>query len=206
MGENHWQDRFQRKWTFGERAADTMASFGGSWVFLGSLGGFIILWCIWNLVWGYVLPRFAFDPYPFILLNLFLSMLASIQAPVIMMSQNRQSAIDRNQSGFINSAILGNENQTKHVDAKLDHLISYQWKRLLEIQEIQIQLLQEAVLEVDSQSGTKHLNPQFWSGVSEPDEFAKFLLRKSDGSSLREEDQLIFTHWHREGFILECLY
>jgi uncharacterized membrane protein len=78
--------------TFGERIADKVATFGGSWTFISIFAGVLVTWVIINAV---VLMSHPFDPYPFILLNLFLSMLAAIQAPVIMMSQNRQSSKDR---------------------------------------------------------------------------------------------------------------
>ena len=145
----------------------------------------------------------AWDPYPFILLNLFLSMLASTQAPVIMMSQNRQAAVDRNQNNFISKAILRNENQTRHVDAKIDHLISYQWKRLLEIQEIQIQLLQEAVNDSNpDQNKLLERNPKFWNAESYPDEFTKFLISKFYGLKSSSQDDMIFSRWHKEGNLI----
>lgn len=200
----------------GEKAADGVAKFGGSWGFLLALGAFIGGWAALNLI----VPA-PWDPFPFILLNLFLSMLASTQAPVIMMSQNRQAAIDRLQNNYISKTILRNENQTKHVDAKLDHLISYQWKRLLEIQEIQIQLLQEVVSDYTNRGrtslrrshgekmgggGTIPSSPTmgkrkswFWSGESHEDPFTLLLFRKSLGIN-QPDDQLIFSHWHNEGF------
>jgi uncharacterized membrane protein len=77
--------------TTGERVADTVAKFGGSWAFILTFGGVLIVYVVANVGMG----KGAWDPYPFILLNLFLSMLAAVQAPVIMMSQNRQDAKDR---------------------------------------------------------------------------------------------------------------
>lgn len=136
-----------------------------------------------------------------------LSMLAATQAPVIMMAQNRQAAIDRLQNNYVAKAILRNENQTRHVDAKLDHLISYQWKRLLEIQEIQIQLLQQAVssskhasnMELSTNNTSTSLNRNlFWNAESFPDPFTNLLLRHSQ-NNISSQDQLIFSHWHTEG-------
>src|SRR3954466_8091288 len=86
--------QFDERLTFGQRLADKVASFGGSWTFILIFGGILVLWVVLN---SFILIRrdAAFDPYPYILLNLFLSMLAALQAPVIMMSQNRQAAKDR---------------------------------------------------------------------------------------------------------------
>jgi hypothetical protein len=82
------------------------------------------------------------DEYPFILLNLFLSIIASLQGPIIMMSQNRQQKVDQIQNDYVSKIILRGEHQTRHINAKMDHLITNQWGRLLEIQEIQVDLLQ----------------------------------------------------------------
>jgi len=126
--------------TFGERIADRMAAFGGSWKFILSFCAVLVLWVILNVV---VLAADPFDPYPFILLNLFLSALASVQAPLIMMSQNRQEARDRQRSMNDYQVNLKAELEIRHLHQKIDHLLSRQWDRLLEIQEIQIELIQE---------------------------------------------------------------
>ena len=84
--------QFIRELTFGERLSDRIAEFGGSWKFLISFGAVLFIWIVVN---GVVLVTQAFDPYPFILLNLILSCLAAVQAPIIMMSQNRAEARDR---------------------------------------------------------------------------------------------------------------
>ncbi|KAJ2996480.1 hypothetical protein HDV02_006452 [Globomyces sp. JEL0801] len=136
----------------------------------------------------------AWDVYPFTLLNVFLSMIAATQAPVIMMSQNRQADIDRSQTNYISKSILRNDNQTRHVDAKIDHLISYQWKRLLEIQEIQMQLLNQAI----GGQTLEHVHHNFWSAESQPDGFSNLLLRHYFQIS-KEGDELLFTHWHEDG-------
>lgn len=126
--------------TFGERISDRMAAFGGSWKFILSFCAVLLLWVVMNVV---VLASHPFDPYPFILLNLFLSALASVQAPLIMMSQNRQEARDRLRSMNDYQVNLKAELEIRHLHQKIDHLLSHQWERLLEIQEIQIELIQE---------------------------------------------------------------
>ena len=131
---------FEQKWSFGERLADRIAAFGGSWTFLICFGAFLALWIAVNsivLVWR---PP---DPYPFIFLNLVLSCLAAMQAPVIMMSQNRQEAKDRLRSQHDYQVNLKAELEIRHLHDKIDHLLSHQWERLAQIQEIQIDLLSE---------------------------------------------------------------
>lgn len=131
---------FEQKWSFGERLADRIAAFGGSWTFLICFGAFLALWIAANsivLVWR---PP---DPYPFIFLNLVLSCLAAMQAPVIMMSQNRQEAKDRLRSQHDYQVNLKAELEIRHLHDKIDHLLSHQWERLAQIQEIQIDLLSE---------------------------------------------------------------
>jgi uncharacterized membrane protein len=131
---------FERKLSFGERLSDRIADIGGSWGFICSFGGFLLLWIIVNSV---VLLRHPFDPYPFILLNLVLSCLAAIQAPIIMMSQNRQEAKDRLRSENDYRVNLKAELEIRHLHEKIDHLLSRQWERLVEIQRIQVELLSE---------------------------------------------------------------
>lgn len=126
--------------TFGEKVSDKMASFGGSWYFI-SLFAFTLL--AWIAVNGLALGGVKFDPFPFILLNLLLSCLAAIQAPVIMMSQNRQEAKDRLRSQHDYQINLKAELEIRHLHEKMDHLLMQQWHRLLEIQQIQLDLLQE---------------------------------------------------------------
>jgi uncharacterized membrane protein len=131
---------FEQKLTFGQRLADRIADFGGSWTFLSMFGGFILLWMFVNSLLLFIRP---FDPYPFILLNLCLSCLAAVQAPIIMMSQNRQEARDRLQSENDYRVNLKAEMEIRHLHEKLDHLLEHQWNRLLEIQEIQVELMNE---------------------------------------------------------------
>ncbi|HKQ98313.1 MAG TPA: DUF1003 domain-containing protein [Candidatus Polarisedimenticolia bacterium] len=126
--------------TTGQRVADKVATFGGSWAFLISFGGFLALWILVNslvFLWRPV------DPYPFILLNLILSCLAAIQAPIIMMSQNRQEAKDRLRAQHDYKVNLKAELEIRHLHEKIDHLLSHQWERLVQIQEIQLELLNE---------------------------------------------------------------
>ncbi len=127
-------------WSLGERMADHIATFGGSWTFLSCFGGFLVLWIALNTV---VLTARPVDPYPFILLNLVLSCLAAIQAPIIMMSQNRQESKDRLRSQHDYQVNLKAELEIRHLHDKMDHLLSHQWERLAEIQEIQLELLSE---------------------------------------------------------------
>jgi uncharacterized membrane protein len=130
---------FETRRTFGERLADRVASFGGSWAFILSFLGVMAVWIAGNVL----LMRRPFDPYPFILLNLCLSCLAALQAPVIMMSQNRQEMKDRLRAENDYRINLKAELEIRHLHAKLDQLISHQWERLLEIQRIQMELLEE---------------------------------------------------------------
>src|SRR5881628_1790288 len=132
--------QFERKLTFGERLSDRIASFGGSWRFISLFGGVLFAWIILN---GILLLNRGFDPYPFILLNLILSCLAAIQAPIIMMSQNRSEARDRLRAENDYKVNLKAELEIRHLHEKLDHLLSRQYNRLFEIQQIQIELLQE---------------------------------------------------------------
>ena len=130
----------EQKWTLGERLADKIATFGGSWTFLICFAIFLGLWITINTVVMVTRPT---DPYPFILLNLILSCLAAIQAPIIMMSQNRQEAKDRLRSQNDYQINLKAELEIQHLHEKLDHLLLHQWERLAQIQEIQLDLLSE---------------------------------------------------------------
>ncbi|KAJ3220657.1 hypothetical protein HK099_004121 [Clydaea vesicula] len=142
--EETWQDQFDKKRNFGQKAADTVAKNAGSWKFVIAVLAFIGVWASLNLLLYNSNPDHnkSWDEYPFILLNLMLSVVAALQGPVIMMSQNRQQEMDRVESDFISKMILRGEHQTRHVNAKMDYLITNQWRRLLEIQEIQVDLLQ----------------------------------------------------------------
>ena len=133
-------DEFERDWTVGERLADQIAAFGGSWLFLIIFALFISFWIVMNTI---VLFWRPVDPFPFILLNLLLSCLAAIQAPVIMMSQNRQEEKDRLRAQHDYQVNLKAELEIRQIHEKLDHLLSKQWERLVQIQEIQIEQLSE---------------------------------------------------------------
>lgn len=130
----------EQKLSFGDRMSDRIAGFAGSWVFIFSFFCVLLLWIgvnSWLLIWR------PFDPYPFILLNLVLSCLAAIQAPVILMSQNRQEARDRIRAEHDYIINLKAELEIRHLHEKMDHLLMNQWQRLLEIQQIQTDLMEE---------------------------------------------------------------
>ena len=131
---------FTKERTFGEKLADRLAAFGGSWTFIII---FFVILLVWIAVNSFLLLKKPFDPYPFILLNLVLSCLAAMQAPVIMMSQNRQEDRDRLRSQHDYQVNLKAELEIRHLHDKIDHLLSRQWERLVEIQQVQIDLLSE---------------------------------------------------------------
>lgn len=131
---------FDEHLTFGQRVADRVAAFGGSWTFILLFGGMLLVWIILNSL---VLVRWqdAFDPYPYILLNLLLSMLAALQAPVIMMSQNRQSAKDRLDAAHDYEVNLKAELDILALHEKIDALRDQQITELVAFQQEQIRLL-----------------------------------------------------------------
>ncbi len=137
------EDEFEEQRSFGERVSDHLASFGGSWAFLISFFGVLVLWMGVNVVLG---DEKAFDTYPFILLNLVLSCIAAIQAPIIMMSQKRQEAKDRLRALNDYKVNLKAELEIRHVQEKLDYLLTKQWQRLAEMQQMQMELMQENVM------------------------------------------------------------
>ncbi len=139
LSKNVTQD-FDEKLTFGERLSDKIAQFGGSWVFISIFGIFLFVWMAINVV---VLTLHPFDPYPFILLNLILSCIAAIQAPIIMMSQNRQEEKDRKRAMHDYQVNLKAEIEIRQINDKIDHLMMQQGQKMLEIQEIQIELMEE---------------------------------------------------------------
>jgi uncharacterized membrane protein len=128
------------KMTFGDRVSDKIAVFGGSWTFIICFFSFLLVWMAIN-VW--VLVKSPFDPYPFILLNLILSCIAAIQAPIIMMSQNRQEKKDRKRAEQDYKVNLKAELEIQLLNEKIDHLLIQQNKKLLEIQEVQIDYLED---------------------------------------------------------------
>ena len=134
------EEEFEEHRTIGEVLSDHLASFGGSWAFLISFFSVLIIWMGVNIIRG---EASAFDPYPFILLNLVLSCIAAIQAPIIMMSQKRQEAKDRLRAFNDYRVNLKAELEIRHLHEKMDYLISKQWQRLAEIQQMQLEIMQE---------------------------------------------------------------
>ena len=134
------EDEFEETRSLGEKLSDSIASFGGSWSFLISFAVFLGVWMAINLYMG---EKNAFDVYPFILLNLILSTIAAVQAPIIMMSQKRQEEKDRLRSNNEYQVNLKAELEIRHLHEKIDHLITRQWQRLAEIQTLQLEIMQE---------------------------------------------------------------
>ncbi len=132
--------------TFGQRLADHIATFGGSWKFIIIFGVFIGVWITSNIIF---LVNKGFDPYPFILLNLILSCLAALQAPVIMMSQNRQEEKDRERSKQDYMINLKSELEIRMLHEKLDHLIIHQQQELLTIQQVQVEMLEDIMKQIN---------------------------------------------------------
>lgn len=126
--------------SLGQRLADQVASFGGSWTFILAFAGFLAVWIFVNV---YFLASKPFDPYPFILLNLILSTLAALQAPVIMMSQNRQEEKDRERAKKDYMINLKSELEIRMLHEKVDHLIIHQQHELIEIQKVQIEMMKD---------------------------------------------------------------
>lgn len=124
----------------GQRVADRVADFGGSWTFIISFVVFIAIWIGSNV---YILSNKGFDPYPFILLNLILSCVAALQAPVIMMSQNRQEEKDRNRAKKDYMINLKSELEIRMIHDKIDHMIMHQQQELIEIQKVQIEMMND---------------------------------------------------------------
>ena len=135
-------EQFDSQLTYGERLADKVAEFGGSWRFIIAFAAVLVVWLTINSVALLLRP---FDPFPYILLNLVLSCLAAIQAPVIMMSQNRQEAKDRLRAQHDYQVNLKAELEIRQLHWKLDQLLTHQWQKLLEIQQIQTDLMEELV-------------------------------------------------------------
>lgn len=139
------QDDVESKLTTGQKLADKIASFGGSWSFIITFFSFLMVWMLVNV---FVLAAKPFDPYPFILLNLILSCLAAIQAPLIMMSQNRQEEKDRRRAEHDYKINLKAELEIKLLSEKVDHLLVHHNKKLLEIQEVQIDYLEDLMKQI----------------------------------------------------------
>jgi uncharacterized membrane protein len=135
---------FAGQLTFGQRIADRVAAFGGSWTFIILFGAVLLIWIALN--WFLLLKlKSTFDPYPYILLNLFLSMLAAIQAPVILMSQNRQAHRDRVDAEHDYEVNLKAELEIMALHEKVDGLREKQWSDLIAIQQDQLKLLGQLI-------------------------------------------------------------
>ncbi len=139
------EDDWEQQYTPGQRVADKVATFGGSWTFILCFCGFILIWIAVN-VWALFSKNF--DPYPFILLNLMLSCLAALQAPVIMMSQNRSEQKDRQRAREDYKVNLKSEIEIRTLHEKIDHLIINQQSRLFEVQNIQVEMLHDLMKEL----------------------------------------------------------
>jgi uncharacterized membrane protein len=136
------EDEIEGRLTLGQKLADKIAFFGGSWTFIIAFFSFILVWMSINI---WILATKPFDPFPFILLNLILSCLAAIQAPIIMMSQNRKEQKDRVRGEHDYKINLKAELEIKLLGEKIDHMIVHQNKKLLEIQEIQTDYLEDLI-------------------------------------------------------------
>ena len=132
--------------TFGQRIADKVASFGGSWTFIIIFVSFLLGWIAIN---AFVFFNKGFDPYPFILLNLLLSCIAALQAPVIMMSQNRQGEKDREKAKNDYMINLKSELEIRMLHEKLDHLILHQEQSLIEIQKVQMDMMNDILARME---------------------------------------------------------
>jgi uncharacterized membrane protein len=139
--------------TLGQRVADKVATFGGSWTFIISFGFVITLWISIN---SWLLSIKPFDPYPFILLNLLLSCLAALQAPVIMMSQNRQEEKDRERAKKDFLINLKSELEIRLLHEKVDYLIMHQQQDLLEIQKIQVEMMDSIIQKIEKINQTSN--------------------------------------------------
>ncbi|MFM1914216.1 MAG: hypothetical protein RIR51_2069 [Bacteroidota bacterium] len=135
LGDNYFE-----KLSFGEKLADKIANFGGSWTFILSFFAFIVIWIVINL---WILATKPFDPYPFILLNLFLSCLAAIQAPIIMMSQNRQESKDRFRNEQDYKVNLSSKLEIRLINEKIDQILIQHHQKVIDFQESQIEYLEE---------------------------------------------------------------
>lgn len=141
------EDESDKQRNTGQRIADKVASFGGSWTFIISFGVFLALWITSNVI---LLANKGFDPYPFILLNLILSCIAAMQAPVIMMSQNRQEEKDRERAKKDYMINLKSELEIRTLHEKIDHLMLHQQKEIIEIQQVQVDILNDIIARVEN--------------------------------------------------------
>ncbi len=151
------EEELQSALTRSQRLADRLATAGGSW---GFIGWFVVALLAWIVANSIILAARPFDPYPYILLNLVLSCLAALQAPVIMMSQNRQEARDRLHARNAYQVNLKAELEIRHLHQKLDHFLSHQWERLVEIHEIQMDLLGQVRRSDEASAGPASERPR----------------------------------------------
>ena len=133
--------------TFGQKVADKVASFGGSWTFIISFLSFLLIWIAANV---FILSNKGFDPYPFILLNLILSCVAALQAPVIMMSQNRTEERDRDRAKKDYMINLKSELEIRMLHEKIDHLLLHQEQSMVEIQKVQMDMMQDILEKMEN--------------------------------------------------------
>ncbi len=133
-------EEIEQNLTYGQHLADKIAQFGGSWFFISIFGIFLLIWMLINI---FIISVHPFDPYPFILLNLILSCIAAIQAPIIMMSQNRQEDKDRKRALHDYQVNLKAELEIRLLNDKVDHLLLQHGQRMMEIQQIQVELMEE---------------------------------------------------------------
>lgn len=152
LSENIEED-IESELTFGQRMADHIAEFGGSWTFIICFFTFLLIWMIVNV---YFLASRAFDPYPFILLNLILSCIAAIQAPIIMMSQNRQEQKDRKRAEHDYKINLKAELEIKLLSEKIDHILVHQNKKLLDIQELYAEYFEDMMKQLKDNKNTRN--------------------------------------------------
>jgi len=136
----------EQSFTMGQKIADRVAAFGGSWTFILAFLFFIFAWIAANVFWY---TNRGFDPYPFILLNLLLSCVAALQAPVIMMSQNRQEEKDRERAKQDYMINLKSELEIRMLHEKIDHLIMHQQQELLVIQQVQIDMMNDIIKRIE---------------------------------------------------------
>ncbi len=134
------ESEFEEQTTFGARLADQMAAFGGSWTFIIA---FLLVLMVWMAINTFILMQRPFDPYPYILLNLVLSCIAALQAPLIMMSQRRQEEKDRLRARNDYRVNLKAELEIRQLHEKIDHLLLRQWERLAEMQQLQLETIEE---------------------------------------------------------------
>ncbi len=139
-----------QEFTLGQKIADKVATFGGSWTFILSFIAFLFLWIAGNV---FILLNKGFDPYPFILLNLILSCIAALQAPIIMMSQNRQEEKDRERAKKDYMINLKSELEIRMLHEKIDHLLLHQEQSLVEIQKVQMDMMEDILKKIGNKKG-----------------------------------------------------